>query len=65
MGTSTSRIEDSVAGCPGAQNDGTFRGCPRDVGHTCFLNSTQKRIKLTLKGNCICSTKKPSEKCSD
>ena len=32
-------------------NDGTFWGCPRDVDHTCFLNSTQKHIKLTLKGH--------------
>ena len=23
-------------------DDGTFWGCPQDVGHTCFLNSTQK-----------------------
>ena len=29
-------------------NDGTFWGRPRDVGHICFLNSTQKHIKLTL-----------------
>ena len=25
-------------------NEGTFWGCPWDVGHTCFLNSTQKHI---------------------
>ena len=31
-------------------NDGTFWGCPRDVGHICFLNSTHKHIKLTLTG---------------
>ena len=31
-------------------NDGTFWGRPRDVGHICFLNSTQKHIKLTLTG---------------
>ena len=29
-------------------NDGTFQGNPRDVGQTCFLNSTHKHIKLTL-----------------
>ena len=31
-------------------NDGTFWGRPRDVGHVCFLNLTQKYIKLTLTG---------------
>ena len=31
-----------------AQNDETFWGPPRDVGHICFLNSTQKHIKSTL-----------------
>ena len=31
-------------------NDGTFWGRPRDVGHKCFLNSTEKHIKLTLTG---------------
>ena len=31
-------------------NHGTFWGRPRGVGHTCFLNSTQKDIKLTLTG---------------
>ena len=31
-------------------DDGTFWGRPRDVGHTCFLNSTQKHISLTLTG---------------
>ena len=31
-------------------NDGTFWGHPREVGHTCFLNPTQKHIKLTLTG---------------
>ena len=31
-------------------NDGTFQGLPCDVGHICFLNSTQKHIKLTLTG---------------
>ena len=29
-------------------NDGTFWGRPQDFSHTCFLNSTQKHIKLTL-----------------
>ena len=29
-------------------NDGMFWERLRDVGHTCFLNSTQKYIKLTL-----------------
>ena len=29
-------------------NDGTFCGRPRDVGNTCFLNSTHEHIKLTL-----------------
>ena len=31
-------------------NDGTFLGRPRDVGHTCFLNSNHKHINLTLAG---------------
>ena len=31
-------------------NDGTLWGRPRNVGHMCFLNSTQKHIKLTLIG---------------
>ena len=31
-------------------NDGTFWGHPRDVGHICFLNSTEKDVKLTLTG---------------
>ena len=31
-------------------DDGTFWGRPQDVGHTCFLNSTQKHISRTLKG---------------
>ena len=32
-------------------NDGTFWGRPGDVGYTCFLNPTQKLIKLTLTAN--------------
>ena len=40
----------SRCGTPGGRNDGTFWGRPRDVDHTCFLNSTQKHIKLTLTG---------------
>ena len=35
-------------------NDGTFWGRPRDVGHACFVNSTQKHIKLTLAGYSRC-----------
>ena len=31
-------------GTPRGPNDGMFSGSPRDVGHTCFLNSTQKHI---------------------
>ena len=31
-------------------NDGTFWRRPRDVGHTCFLNPTEKHIKHTLTG---------------
>ena len=27
-----------------APDDGTFWGRPRDVGHTCFLNPTQKHL---------------------
>ena len=32
------------------QNDGTFLWRPWDGGHTCFLNSTHKHIKLTSTG---------------
>ena len=39
-GTSTG---PSCRTSPG-QNDGTFWGRPRDVGHACFLDSTQKHI---------------------
>ena len=46
MGTSTGRLLDRVARQPGDQMMGRFG----DVGHTCFLNSTQKHIKLTLTG---------------
>ena len=35
---------------PRAPNDGTVCGRPRDVSHTCFLNSTLKQIKLTVIG---------------
>ena len=31
-------------------NDDTFWGRPRDITHTCFLNSTHKHIKLPLTG---------------
>ena len=31
-------------------NDRTFWERPQEVGHTCFLNSTNKHIKLTLTG---------------
>ena len=31
-------------------NNATFQGRPRGVDQTCFLNSTQKHIKLTLTG---------------
>ena len=45
-GTSTgSRCETSWG-----KNYGTFLELPRDVGHTSFLNLTQKHIKLTLTG---------------
>ena len=51
MGTSTGRLRDTVAVRPGRRpNDRTIWGRPPDVGHTCFLNSTQKHIKLTLTG---------------
>ena len=39
-----------VYGTLWGQNDGKFWGRQRDVGHSCFLNSTQKHIKLTLTG---------------
>ena len=40
------RLRDPVAGRPGDQMMGRFG----DVGHICFLNSTQKHIKLTVTG---------------
>ena len=43
-GTST----EPSYGTSGGPNDGTFNGHPRDVGQTCFSNSTHKHIKLTL-----------------
>ena len=46
MGTSTGRLRDPVAGCPGNQ----MMGCFVDVGYVSFLNSTQKHIELTLTG---------------
>ena len=48
MGTSTGRVRDPVTGRPGDQMIGRSWGRPRDVGHICFLNSTQKHVKLTL-----------------
>ena len=46
-------------------NDGTLWGRPWNVGHTCFLNSTQKHIKLTLRVTrdfiVNCSSEKMSE----
>ena len=42
MGTSTERLQDPFAG--------PFWGHSWDAGHTGFLNSTQKHIKLTLTG---------------
>ena len=44
------RLRDPVARRPGDQMMGRSGGHPRDVGHICFLNSTQKHIKLTLTG---------------
>ena len=47
-------------------NDGTFWGHPRDVGHICFLNSTQKHIKLTLTVTQVnCGSEKFSEQYSN
>ena len=48
MGTSTGRVRDPVTGRPGYQMMGRSWERPRDVGHICFLNSTQKHVKLTL-----------------
>ena len=42
MGTSTGHPGDQMMG-----RSGDVRG---DFGHTCFLNSTRKHIKLTLTG---------------
>ena len=46
MGTSTG---PSCGTCRGP-DDGMFWGRPRDVSHTCFLDSTQKHISLALTG---------------
>ena len=40
MGTFTVRLQDPSAGGPGDQMIGRFG----DVGHICFLNSTQNHI---------------------
>ena len=48
MGTSTGRVRDPVTGRPGDQMMRRSWGRPRDVGYICFLNSTQKHVKLTL-----------------
>ena len=37
-------------GTPWGPNDQMFWGRLWDVGDTCFLNPTQKNIKLTLSG---------------
>ena len=44
------RLRDQGAGRPGDQFDGRFWGRLRDVGHTRFLNSTEKHIKPTWAG---------------
>ena len=46
MGTSTERLRHSIAIFPGDK----MIGRSRDFGQTCFLNSTHKSIKLTLRG---------------
>ena len=45
-GTSMGRLRDLVVGRLGDQ----IMGRCKDVGHSCFLNSTHKHIKLTLTG---------------
>ena len=69
MGTSTGRVRDPVTGRPGDQMMGRSWGRPRDVGHICFLNSTQKHIKGTLMQICkshysMCSYKNNTLKVS-
>ena len=46
MWMSTGRLLDPAARRPGDQ----IMGRARDVRHICFLNSTQKHIKLNLIG---------------
>ena len=46
MGTSKKRLRDPVVG----RSRDKMMGRSRDVGHTCFLSSTHKHIKLTLTG---------------
>ena len=46
MGTSTGCLQDPIA----ERRRDQMRRHSGDVGHTCFLNSTNKHIKLTLTG---------------
>ena len=43
-------LTEPICGMCQGPNGGTFWEHPQDVGHTCFLNSAQKDIKLTLTG---------------
>ena len=43
-------LNGDVNGTSRGPNDGTFWERLWDVGHACFLNPTQKYIKLTLAG---------------
>ena len=47
---STGRLRDQVAGRYGDQIIERSKDVQRTVGQTCFLNSYQKHIKLTLTG---------------
>ena len=43
-------LNGDVHGTSTGPSCGTFGGRSRDVGHICFLNLTEKHIKLTLTG---------------
>ena len=47
---STGRLRDQVAGRCWDQIIGRSKDAQRNVGQTCFLNSTKKRIKHTWAG---------------
>ena len=51
MGTSTGRVREPVAGCPGDQIIARSGDIPVTLVIHVFLNSAHKHIKVTLKGS--------------